>query len=162
MVGLLFNKSLSIKSLSCNNLQMAQQWVALTYSGLSGIQVPCTVLSTVPLCQLTALCFVTDCQARWTTHACCHTKYIWLTPSGLTHLHGEKQSSPFDVTNFCSGTRGKMCQATAELKYQGYSVCWCDLSLPSRVTVWTHTVSLSRDISDVGAVWKATMYSTST
>lgn len=149
---------------------MAQQWVALIFSGPSGIQVPCTILPTLSFHQQTALCLAADCQVKWATCTRCHTKHIWLAPSGLVRLPwvGRKYRWVRLMSlTFCNGTRGEMWQAAAELKYQGYSeslLMWffCLFTILSRITVWLYTLPLSRDSSDVEAVRKASGYSACT
>lgn len=65
---------------------MAQQWVALIYLGPSGIEMPCTVLPTLPFCQQTPLYLVADCQVKRATCARSHTEHSWLAPGGLVWL----------------------------------------------------------------------------
>lgn len=61
---------------------MVQPWVALTYSALSGMQVPCAALPIVPLCQQMALCFVTVRWGEQCTLAVIQNTFGWL-PVGL-------------------------------------------------------------------------------
>lgn len=140
---------------------MAQQWAALISVGPSGTQVPCPVLPPSPF-SLAPRCW----QVKCTTGARCHTQHGWLAPRGLIPLPWLGSKDRRVHLTFGHGSRAETWQGTAELKYHGYSVCWCDffclfIHCPiQNQSDYTHCHF--QGPSDVEAVWKASGYSTST
>lgn len=92
------------------------------------------------------------CQVRWAMHTCCHTKHIWLTPSGLTHLPrvGRKDNWVHLMSlTFCRSSGWKICQA-AELKYQSSSdnlPIWFLFAFLCWITIRSHNVTFKGSLT---------------